>query len=59
MPFVAPVTSAQENDYALSDENYWQILDEFAALAEDYVAAAVENLANIVLDQEAPVRPHM
>ena len=38
----APVTSAQENDYALSDENYWQILDEFAALAEDYVAAASE-----------------
>ncbi|NRA95611.1 MAG: quinohemoprotein amine dehydrogenase maturation protein [Planctomycetes bacterium] len=39
----APVTSAKENDYALSDENYWQILDEFAALAEDYVVAAAED----------------
>lgn len=36
----APVTSAKENEYALSDQNYWQILDEFAALAEDYVEAA-------------------
>ncbi len=39
----APVTSAKENEYALSDANYWQILDEFAALAEDYVAAARED----------------
>ncbi|MAE67926.1 MAG: quinohemoprotein amine dehydrogenase maturation protein [Phycisphaeraceae bacterium] len=36
----APVTSAPGNDYALSNQNYWEILDEFAALAEDFVAAA-------------------
>lgn len=39
----APVTSAKENEYALSDDNYWQILDEFQALAEDYVASAMQD----------------
>lgn len=37
----APVTSAPGRDYALSDQDYSSVLAEFAALAEDYVDAAL------------------
>lgn len=43
---LAPVTSAPGNDYALSNENYDEILREFAGLAEDYVAKAIEGKAH-------------
>lgn len=37
----APVTSAADRDYALSDGNLGTVLAEFAELAEDYIAAAL------------------
>src|SRR5262249_34322370 len=39
----APGTSAPGRSYALSDENYGEVLREFASLADDYAGAALRD----------------
>jgi len=39
----APVTASLERDYALGDGGYERLLEEFAVLADDYVAAALND----------------
>ena len=38
----APVTSSPDQDYALGDDGFDELLDQFRGLADDYVEAAVE-----------------
>jgi uncharacterized protein len=39
----APVTASPERPHAFGDEGFEQVLSEFRALAQDYLAAALEN----------------
>src|SRR5687767_7718048 len=39
----APVTASPERPHAFGDEGFEQVLEEFRALAQDYLAAALEN----------------
>ena len=52
----APVTSSDDDDYALTPEEFWQVLEEFGKLTAKYVGGSFERRAAPFLEPYEPAR---